>query len=432
VTPPSSHAILAAFLVLSLAREGAETLLAAVNRRYYRDPHHQEDAMRRLGVAAEDMHRSLAYAEDRFRFALVSDWVRLVVSLGFIAVGGIGAVEHVGVAAAAHAGGRVLVAGLAFFALLAAAGALLGLPFDYYSTFVIEEKHGFNRQTHRGFIVDRLKGWALGVALGGPLLAALLWLLGSGSALWWLYAWGAVTAFSVFAMFIYPRWLAPLFNRFTPLPDGELASRIRELAQRIGFRTGGIFVMDASRRTAHGNAYFTGLFREKRIVLFDTLLQALSTPQVVAVLAHELGHFKLHHVRIQLLRGVAMTGATLYLMHLCLGLVPFYQAFGLGGASPHGALLVFSAWFGLLDFVLQPLGNLLSRRHEFAADAFAVKHEGTGARLAEALLRLREQSRALPLCHPIFSWVYHSHPPLLERLRALSYSGGGGAAGEEV
>jgi STE24 endopeptidase len=417
VTAPSPPAILAAFLISSLAREAMETVLAVLNRRYTRDPRRQQEARRVLDLSDDDLQRAVAYAEDRFRLALVSGWVRLVASLGVIAAGGLGVVERW-----AHAAtGGDLTTGLVFFAILAVAGELLSLPLDYYATFVVEEKHGFNRQTRGGFFVDRLKGWALGALLGGALLAPVLWLVGSGQRGWWLYAWAAVAGFSMLTMFIYPRWLAPLFNRFTPLPEGELASRIRELAQRIGFRAGGIFVMDASRRTGHGNAYFTGLFREKRIVLFDTLLAALSEPQVVAVLAHELGHFKLHHVRIQLLRGLAMTGATLYLLHRCVGLTPFYRAFGFGGPSAYGALLVFGAWFGLLDFAVQPLGNLLSRRHEFAADAFAVELAGSGETLALALLRLREQSRALPLYHPIYSWIYHSHPPLLERLRALGY-----------
>jgi STE24 endopeptidase len=160
------------------------------------------------------------------------------------------------------------------------------------------------------------------------------------------------------------------------------------------------------------------VFREKRIVLFDTLLQALSETQVVAVLAHELGHFKLNHVRLGLLRAVLFTGVVFYLMAQCVGWTPFYYAFGLSGPTAYGALLVFGAWFGLADFVLQPLGNMLSRRHEFAADRFAAKYSATRD-LAEALRKLRERSHSLPLCHPLFSWVYYSHPPLLERLRAM-------------
>jgi STE24 endopeptidase len=235
---------------------------------------------------------------------------------------------------------------------------------------------------------------------------------------WWLYGWLAVSGFSVLTAWIYPTLLAPLFNRFSPLPEGELKDAIRALAERTGFRASGLFVMDASRRTTHGNAYFTGLFRDKRIVLFDTLLEALGTREIVAVLAHELGHFKLHHVRTRLLLGVLSTGILFYALGLCLPLTAFYTAFSLQPSS-YGALVVFGLWFGPLEFLLQPLENAISRRHEFAADAFAVARGVAASDLGEALLKLREKSRLLPLSHPLFSRVYHSHPPLLERLEAL-------------
>jgi STE24 endopeptidase len=235
---------------------------------------------------------------------------------------------------------------------------------------------------------------------------------------WWLWAWGVTTAFSVFAAWIYPTVLAPLFNRFTPLPEGALREAILDLARRTGFRAGGIFVMDASRRTAHGNAYFTGVFGQKRIVLFDTLLEAMGPREVVAVLAHELGHFKLHHVRWGILRGVATGGLVFFALSRALPLDPFYSAFSLERTT-YGALAAFGLWFGLAGFVLRPLENALSRRHEFAADAFALRSGATGAELGGALRKLSEKSKLLPVTHPLYSAVYHSHPPLVERLRAM-------------
>jgi STE24 endopeptidase len=235
---------------------------------------------------------------------------------------------------------------------------------------------------------------------------------------WWLWAWGVTTAFSLFAAWIYPTVLAPLFNRFTPLPEGELEDAILDLSRRTGFRAGGIFVMDASRRTAHGNAYFTGVFGQKRIVLFDTLLEAMGPREVVAVLAHELGHFKLHHVRWGMARGIAASGLVFFVLSRCLPLEPFYSAFSLERTS-HGALVVFGLWFGLVSFLLQPIGNALSRHHEFAADAFALRAGATATELGGALRKLSEKSRLLPVTHPLYSAVYHSHPPLLERLRAM-------------
>jgi STE24 endopeptidase len=409
------------FVALSLLREGLESWLAALNRRHYLDESRRRDAARVLGLSDEDMAKSLAYAEDRYAFGRFSSWVRGAASLVFLIAGGYGWAEARAQQTAAAHGGGAIATGLLFFTLLGILGELLGLPFDYYETFRIEAKHGFNRQTLRGFVLDRLKGLALAAGLGGALLAGVLYFMEHGGPRWWVYAWAAVAGFSVLTLWLYPRLLAPLFNRFTPLPEGDLREGIRALAQRIGFRAGGIFVMDASRRTSHGNAYFTGVFREKRIVLFDTLLEVLEVRHVLAVLAHELGHFKLHHVRWHLLRGVALTGTLFYGLSLCLGLTPFYEAFGLRGPSSYGALLVFGSWFGLLEFLLQPVFSTISRRQEFAADRFAVAHHGQAADLAEALLRLREKSCSMPVTHPWYSWMYHSHPPLLERLRALQH-----------
>ncbi|HSD27721.1 MAG TPA: M48 family metallopeptidase, partial [Vicinamibacteria bacterium] len=315
-----------------------------------------------------------------------------------------------------------IATGLAFFAILGILTALFELPFDLYATFRIEEKHGFNRQTLRGFFLDRLKGAVIAVLLGGPMLAAVLWLIERMGPSWWLWAWGVTTLFSLFTAWIYPTVLAPLFNRFAPLPEGDLRDAILDLARRTGFRAGGISVMDASRRTAHGNAYFTGVFGQKRIVLFDTLLDAVGPREVVAVLAHELGHFKLHHVRWGILRGIATSGLVFYALSLCLPLRAFYAAFFVE-PSAYGALTVFGLWFGLVSFLLHPVENALSRRHEFAADAFALRSGATASELGAALRKLSERSRHLPVTHPLYSRIYHSHPPLLERLRAMGALG---------
>jgi STE24 endopeptidase len=315
-----------------------------------------------------------------------------------------------------------IATGLAFFAILGLLTALFELPFDLYATFRIEEKHGFHRQTLGNFFLDRLKGAAIAILLGGPMLAAVLWLMERMGPAWWLWAWGVTTVFSLFTAWIYPTVLAPLFNKFTPLPDGSLRDAILDLARRTGFRAGGISVMDASRRTAHGNAYFTGVFGQKRIVLFDTLLDAVGPREVVAVLAHELGHFKLHHVRWAILRGVATSGLVFYALSLCLPLRGFYSAFSVEPTT-YGALAVFGLWFGLVSFLLHPLENALSRRHEFAADSFALRSGATATELGDALRKLSEKSRHLPVTHPLYSRVYHSHPPLLERLRAMGALG---------
>jgi STE24 endopeptidase len=411
-------ALLILFLLLRLGQQVVEAALARLNRRHALDPSRLAEAGRALGIGEADMTKAVAYSGDRHRFGLVYGWAEVLVGLAFLAAGGLGVVAGAAHRIAASIGPGAIPAGLAFFAILGALTSLFELPFDLYATFRIEEKHGFNRQTPGGFLLDRLKGAAVAIALGGPMLAAVLWLMERMGPSWWLWAWGVTTAFSLFAAWIYPTVLAPLFNKFTPLPDGELRDAILDLARRTGFRAGGLFVMDASRRTAHGNAYFTGVFGQKRIVLFDTLLEAMGPREVVAVLAHELGHFKLHHVRWGMARGIATSGLVFLVLSLCLPLEPFYAAFSVERTA-YGALAVFGLWFGLVSFLLQPLGNALSRRHEFAADAFALRNGASATELGGALRKLREKSRLLPVTHPLYSRIYHSHPPLLERLRAM-------------
>ena len=241
----------------------------------------------------------------------------------------------------------------------------------------------------------------------------------SSGSNWWLYAWAAVTAFSLITAWIYPTLLAPLFNKFTPLKEGDLQRDILTLADKVGFKSDGIFMMDASKRSGHGNAYFTGVFGKKRIVLFDTLINSMSTKEIVAVLAHELGHFKLHHVRYAMIRGVALSLVIFAGIGAMLPHANFYAAFRLSGVSNYGGLVVFSLWFGIMDFYLQPLQTWLSRRNEFAADAFAKANLGAGDSLASALKKLREKSNVMPISHPLYSGVYYSHPPMLERIDRL-------------
>jgi STE24 endopeptidase len=410
--------LLALFVVLRLGQQAAEAALGTLNRRYALEPARLSAAGRALGIDRAELDKAVAYSGDRHRLARMHGWTEVVAALAFIALGGLGLVETWASAAADAMRLGSIAAGLGFFAIVAVLTAVFELPFDLYDTFVIEERHGFNRQTPRGFALDRLKGMGLAVVLGGPVLAAVLWTMERMGPTWWLWAWGITTAFSIFAAWIFPTVLAPLFNTFTPLPDGELKDAILELARRVGFRAGGLFVMDASRRTAHGNAYFTGLFGQKRIVLFDTLVEAMGSREVVAVLAHELGHFKLHHVRWAIVRSVVTSGFVFWALSLCLPLAPFYEAFFVERTA-FGALAVFGLWFGLVSFWLQPLSNALSRRHEFAADAFALRNGATPGELGSALRKLRETSRLLPLSHPLFSRVYHSHPPLIERLRVM-------------
>jgi STE24 endopeptidase len=407
------------FLSLRLIQHAIESWLSITNKKWWSDSAHQTSAASDLGISVDDMKKASDYSTDRFYVSRVQALVGIVVSIVFLGSGGLGWIEKQATALNLSINGGSITKGLLFMGSLMLLTQLLGIPFAIYSTFVVEEKFGYNKQTMKGFITDLVKGTLLGIILGGLVLSLVLWIMETTGSLWWLYAWGAITLFSLLTAWIYPTLLAPLFNKFTPLEDGELKQEILKLASKTGFDAGSLYLMDASKRSGHGNAYFTGIFGKKRIVLFDTLVNSMSTHEVVAVLAHELGHFKLHHVRTGMLRGLI----TSLLIFAGIGaMMPhenFYSAFRLSGISHYGGLVVFSLWFGLLEFYLQPMQTWFSRRNEFAADEFAKKTLGTGVTLAEALKKLREKSSVMPIAHPLFSAMYYSHPPMLERINAL-------------
>ncbi len=413
-------ALLGLFLALRLTQHLVESGLSWLNFRYALRADRREEAARALDIPAADMDKAVAYTRDKFYFGQISGWVSLFVTLVFLGLGGLGLIEE---KAIAWSGGGPILTGLYFFAILGTLSYLAQIGFSLYFTFVIEQKHGFNRQTVGGFIADQIKTIVLSVVLGGALLSLLLYVMQSMGSSWWWIAWLLIFAFNLITAWIYPTVLAPLFNKFSPLDEGSLKEAIFHLAKKIDFRAEGISIMDASRRSSHGNAYFTGVFGKKRIVLFDTLIKSMGHQEIVAVLAHELGHFKLNHVRWSLIRNFFTMGFIFFLLSVCLPLSSFYQAFGLSGVSHYGALVVFSLWFGPIGFLLQPIGTLLSRRNEFAADAFALEHIEDKRSLGKALLKLRENSHVMPISHPWYSAIYHSHPPLLERLKAMGYIG---------
>ncbi len=327
-----------------------------------------------------------------------------------------------GIAALDAISARFLGAGYArdlatvFGAVLAS--TLAALPFDAWRTFGVEERHGFNRMTPTLFALDALKGLALGALLGTPLLLAVFWLLEQGGAWWWVYAWLAWIAFTLVLVVAFPRWIAPLFNRFTPLEDRELKARIERLLEHCGFTSSGLYVMDGSKRSAHGNAYFTGFGRTKRIVFFDTLIERLTPPEIEAVLAHELGHFARGHIPRMLALRFAIALAFLGVLGWLYREPAFHQALGL--AEPRiGALLAgFALVAPVFTFPLQPLASLLARRQEFEADAFAATHARAGD-LVSALAKLYRDNAATLTPDPLHSLVYDSHPPAALRIDHL-------------
>ena len=301
-------------------------------------------------------------------------------------------------------------------------GSLLDLPWELYNTFRIEQRFGFNRMTWKLYVADALKGILVGALIGLPIAALILWLMGAAGAYWWLWAWAAWMGFNLAIMVLYPTVIAPLFNKFEPLPDEGLKAQVEGLMQRCGFKARGLFVMDGSRRSAHGNAYFTGIGAAKRVVFFDTLLARLNGPEVAAVLAHELGHFKHRHVLKRMVVMFALSLAGFALLGWLSGQTGFYVAFSVqpNMAAPNDALalLLFMLVVPVFGFFFTPLASRMSRKDEFEADAYACA-QASGADLAAALLKLHEDNAGTLTPDPVYARFYYSHPPASERLAAL-------------
>lgn len=409
--------LLIVFILLRFCQHIAERLLAAKNKHYFMNSRHQSTAKSALGIDDIEMSKAVAYSLDKYKFSQVSSWVGILITLTFLGFGGLGWSEGL----ASHFTQHPILKGLVFIGILGVLSAISELPFDLYHTFKLEERHGFNKQTLSGFIKDRIKGTLVGVILGGALIGSILFIMESISN-WWAWAWIIIFGFNLVIAWLFPTVLAPLFNKFSPLPEGELKEKLMSLAKKVSFDADSISVMNASIRSSHGNAYFTGIFGKKKIVLFDTLVDSMEPDEICAVLAHELGHFKLHHIRWTMIRSFFITGLVFYGLQAAMPFEPFYTAFALEGVSNYAALAVFSLWFSPLSFLFQPLSTWMSRQNEFAADAFALSNIQDKAKLGDALLKLRQKSHGMPISHPLFSTVYHSHPPLLERLEAMGYS----------
>ena len=370
-------------------------------------------------VTPESASRHADYGRAKTRFEMAERTAMLALLLAFVLLGGFGAVDRAATGLAHSLGLGQSAAGLLFLGGLGLLADLAALPWDVYHIFVIETTYGFNTTTPGTFVADKLKGWLVGVLIGGPLAAGVLALFRSFGPEAWLWCWGAAAAWLVLMTWIGPRLLLPLFHRFTPLPEGELRTRIEDYAEAQGIRLGGIQVMDGSRRSTKANAFFTGIGPTKRIALFDTLLDKLDSGQVVAVLAHETGHLKLRHVPLRLAAALAKTGALFWLLSLVLVRPELARALG-AEPSTHMALAAFGLLLGPVNLILSLLENALSRAHEKAADRFAARTGDGPGPLNTALLKLTTANLSLLDPHPWFVWLNMSHPPLARRLAGLS------------
>ncbi len=329
-----------------------------------------------------------------------------------------GLLQWIAEAWARIAGPGGLAHGVALIATVALLLALVELPVALYRTFVIEERFGFNRMTLRLFVADLAKQAALAAALGLPLVTFVLWLMERMGDLWWLYVWLAWAGFNLLMLLAYPALIAPLFNRFTPLEDRALAERVEQLLARCGFRSSGLYVMDGSKRSAHGNAYFTGFGAAKRIVFFDTLLARLAPAEVEAVLAHELGHYRRHHVWKRIALLFAASAALLWVLGQVIDRPWFYEGLGVEMRTTATALVLFFLVVPVFTFFLEPLASLYSRRHEFEADAYAASHS-SAPDLVRALVKLYKDNAATLTPDPLHSAFYDSHPPAAVRIARL-------------
>jgi len=294
----------------------------------------------------------------------------------------------------------------------------IGLPLSLYRIFSVEQRFGFNRMTVKLFIIDVLKGIALAAVLGIPLLLAVLWLMGAAGSYWWLWVWAVLVGFSLFMQLIIPTFIMPWFNKFSPLQDPRLVQRVEQLLARCGFRSRGLYVMDGSKRSAHGNAFFAGFGASKRIVLFDTLVERLEPTEVEAVLAHELGHYKLNHIKQRLAVSFASSLAGLFILGLLVAQPWFYEGLGVQMQTLPVALLLFMLVSSTFGFFLSPLASVFSRRHEFEADVYATQH-ARAADLVEALVKLYKDNAATLTPDPLHSAFYDSHPPAATRIARL-------------
>jgi STE24 endopeptidase len=411
--------LFAAALLLSLATK----FWLATRQMRHVAAHREQVPSAFVGTVTPEAHRRGAdYTLAKSRFGLLATAFGTTILLGWTLLGGLDALNQALLDGVQPRFGDMTYQ-LALLAAFALIGSALDLPFELYSIFRIEQRFGFNRMTPKLFIADLLKNTAVGALIGLPLAALILWLMGAAGTLWWLWAWGAWMAFNLVLLVIYPTLIAPLFNKFEPLADVSLKERVQSLMQRCGFAAKGLFVMDGSRRSAHANAYFTGLGAAKRVVFFDTLLQRLSPGEVEAVLAHELGHFSHRHVQK---RMAAIFGFSLLSLGL-LGWLSAQDAFYLGlGVTPNAtapndalALLLFLLALPPFGFFISPLMAHVSRRHEFEADAYACA-QASGQDLANALLKLHEDNAATLTPDPMYVRFYYSHPPASERLAALA------------
>jgi STE24 endopeptidase len=371
------------------------------------------------GICDEEEYRKTQlYHRDNDWLSLWSSSFNLIVILMMIIAGGFAFVDHL----ARSVSNNMIIVSLVFFAIIGFASDLVNIPFGYYDTFIIEKRYGFNTMKLRTFITDHLKSWLLAIIVGAPVLGLITWFYYKTGKNFWIYAWLLITVFSVFINLFYSELIVPLFNKQTPLPDGSLRESIEDFAQKASFKLRDIYIIDGSKRSTKANAYFSGFGPKKRIVLYDTLLKEFDEEQIVAVLAHEIGHYRKKHVLVSLVSSVFLTGIMLFLFSLTVDHPGFAAALGADKPGFHLGLIVFGILYSPLSLIIGLVTNYISRKNEFAADRF-VKENYKPEKLAEALKKLFVKNLSNMMPHPVYVFFHYSHPPLLQRLEKLEIKG---------
>ncbi len=367
------------------------------------------------GIYDEEKYKKQqAYQKENYRFGIITSSVNIAITLSMFLFYGFALVDGWAWSFA----GNAILAALVFFGIIMFAGNIIDIPFDIYDTFKIEEKYGFNKTTPKIFVLDKIKGWLVGALIGGGLLALIIFIYQRTGNLFWIYAWGVVSAFSIFMAMFYSNLIVPLFNKQTPLEEGELRDAIRAFSKKVGFKLDNIFVIDGSKRSTKANAYFTGLGAKKRIVLYDTLIKDLETEELVAVLAHEIGHNKKKHVIQGLLIGLIQTGVVLFIFGLLINNPNLSRALGVEQPNFHIGLVAFGVLYSPVSFFLGIFMNIVSRKNEYQADRFAAENYKPEA-LASALKKLSINNLSNLTPHKTYVFFHYSHPTLLQRLAYL-------------
>ncbi|WP_297792487.1 M48 family metallopeptidase [uncultured Eudoraea sp.] len=400
-----------AIIVIIVFQFLMETVLDYLNSRKFKDPIPEE---LKDVFDTEEYKKSQAYKEDNYRFGILSSSFSIILTLAFLILGGFEWVDSI---VRGITGNPILMA-LLYFGIIMIGSDVISTPFSYYQTFVIEEKYGFNKSTPKLFFIDKVKGWLIMIILGGGILALVILFYQWVGNNFWIYALSLIAVFTIFMNLFYSRLIVPIFNKQTPLEDGSLKNKIENYALKVGFKLQNIFVIDGSKRTTKANAYFAGFGKEKRVTLYDTLIEELEEEEIVAVLAHEVGHYKRHHIIINLIISILLTGVTLYILSLFVSNPEFSYALGVTNASFHVSLICFGILYSPISEITGLVMNILSRKFEFEADDYA-KNTYAASPLMSSLKKLSKNSLSNLTPHPAYVFLHYSHPPLIQRIRNL-------------